>query len=258
MTNWTTADIPSQEGRLALVTGANSGVGWQTALELARAGSEVILAVRSAEKGRMAVDGIRRLIPRARVRHEILDLASLQSVRAFAARLADEPRLDLLVNNAGVMSVPTRELTEDGFERQLGTNYLGPFALTALLLPLLRRSPSPRITTVSSGAANMGLRRINFDDLQWEKSYAPWKAYCQSKLADLLMAVELTRRASADGIKGADLRGETLGAGRIARCGTRGSADVTRSHGTECLAGQLLWARPVLPSQGRSRSRPGA
>jgi NAD(P)-dependent dehydrogenase (short-subunit alcohol dehydrogenase family) len=200
MTNWTTADIPSQEGRLALVTGANSGIGWQTALELARAGSEVILAVRSAEKGRMAVDGIRRLIPRARVRHEILDLASLQSVRAFAARLANEPRLDLLVNNAGVMSVPRRELTEDGFERQLGTNYLGPFALTALLLPLLRRSPSPRITTVSSGAANMGLRRINFDDLQWEKSYAPWKAYCQSKLADLLMAIELTRRASADGI----------------------------------------------------------
>jgi NAD(P)-dependent dehydrogenase (short-subunit alcohol dehydrogenase family) len=200
MTNWTKADIPSQEGRLSVVTGANSGVGWHTALELARAGSDVILAVRSAEKGLRAVDAIRRLVPRARVRHEILDLASLRSVRAFAARLTDEPRLDLLVNNAGVMSVPRRELTEDGFERQFGTNYLGPFALTGLLLPLLRRSPSPRITTVSSGAANMGLRRINFDDLQWEKSYAPWNAYCQSKLADLLMAVEWTRRAPAHGI----------------------------------------------------------
>jgi NAD(P)-dependent dehydrogenase (short-subunit alcohol dehydrogenase family) len=170
MTNWTKADIPSQEGRLRVVTGANSGVGWHTALELARAGSEVILAVRSAEKGRTAVEGIRRLVP---------DLASAPRFwiwLAFGrfARLrrawAAEPRLDLLVNNAGVMSVPRRELTEDGFERQFGTNYLGPFALTVLLLPLLRRSPSPRITTVSSGAANMGLRRVNFDDPQWEKS----------------------------------------------------------------------------------------
>ena len=111
-----------------------------------------------------------------------------------------EPRLDLLVNNAGVMAVPTREVSEDGFERQFGTNYLGPFALTGLLLPLLLRSASPRIVTVSCGAASMGLRRINFGDLQWEKSYGPWKAYCQSKLADLLMTVELTRHASARGI----------------------------------------------------------
>jgi hypothetical protein len=183
MTKWSTADIPSQEGRVAVVTGANSGIGWHTALELARAGGEVIVTVRSEDKGRSAVEGIRRVLPRARVRAELLDLASLRSVRAFAVRLEHEPRLDLLVNNAGVMAVPTREVTEDGFERQFGTNYLGPFALTGLLLPLLRRSPSPRITTVSSGAANMGLRRINFEDLQWEKSYAPWKAYCQSKLS---------------------------------------------------------------------------
>ena len=200
MTKWSAADIPSQEGRVAVVTGANSGIGWHTALELARAGSEVILTVRSEDKGLSAVEGIRRLLPRARVRGELLDLASLQSVRAFAVRLEHEPRLDLLVNNAGVMAVPTREVTEDGFERQFGTNYLGPFALTGLLLPVLRCSPSPRITTVSSGAANMGLRRINFEDLQWEKLYAPWKAYCQSKLADLLMVVELTRRASASSV----------------------------------------------------------
>jgi NAD(P)-dependent dehydrogenase (short-subunit alcohol dehydrogenase family) len=156
--------------------------------------------VRSEDKGRAAVEGIRRLLPRARVRAEMLDLASLQSVRAFAERMEREPHLDVLVNNAGVMALPTREVTEGGFERQFGTNYLGPFALTGLLLPLLRRSGSSRIVTVSSGAANMGLRRINFDDLQWEKSYAPWKAYCQSKLADLLMVVELTRRASARSI----------------------------------------------------------
>jgi NAD(P)-dependent dehydrogenase (short-subunit alcohol dehydrogenase family) len=164
MTKWSTADIPSQEGRVAVVTGANSGIGWHTALELARAGGEVIVTVRSEDKGRSAVEGIRRVLPRARVRAELLDLASLRSVRAFAVHLEHEPRLDLLVNNAGVMAVPTREVTEDGFERQFGTNYLGPFALTGLLLPLLRRSPSPRITTVSSGAANMGLRRINFEE----------------------------------------------------------------------------------------------
>ena len=159
MTTWRTTDIPSQEGHVAVVTGANSGIGWHTALELARACGEVILTVRSEDKGRAAVEGIRRLLPRARVRAEMLDLASLQSVRAFAERMEREPHLDLLVNNAGVMALPTREVTEDGFERQFGTNYLGPFALTGLLLPLLRRSGSPRIVTVSSGAANMGLRQ---------------------------------------------------------------------------------------------------
>jgi NAD(P)-dependent dehydrogenase (short-subunit alcohol dehydrogenase family) len=199
-TTWSTVDIPSQTGRVAVVTGANSGIGWHTALELARAGSDVILTVRSEDKGHTAVESIRRLLPRARVRAELLDLANLQSIRAFAERMKREPRLDLLVNNAGVMSVPKREVTKDGFERQLGTNYLGPFVLTGLLFPILRRSPWPRITTVSSGAANMGLRRINFDDLQWEKSYSPWKAYCQSKLADLIMTVELARRLSAKGI----------------------------------------------------------
>jgi NAD(P)-dependent dehydrogenase (short-subunit alcohol dehydrogenase family) len=107
---------------------------------------------------------------------ETLDLANLRSVRAFAERVNREAKLDLLVNNAGVMSVPKRQLTADGFELQFGTNFLGPFALTALLMPALERAESPRVTTVSSGAANMGMKRINFDDLQWETTYAPWKA----------------------------------------------------------------------------------
>ena len=201
MAIWTVADIPSQQGKLAVVTGANSGIGWHTALELARAGSEVILAARTEGKGRDAVDRIRLQLPQARVRFEILDLASLHSVRAFAAKINNEAKLDLLVNNAGVMAVPKRRLTEDGFELQLGTNFLGPFALTVLLLPALRRAGSPRVTTVSSGAANMGLRRINFDDLQWERSYGPWKAYCQSKLADLMLMSELARRSATSGIK---------------------------------------------------------
>lgn len=199
MSKWTTRDIPPQSGKLAVVTGANSGIGWHAALELARAGGEVILTARTEAKGRDAVERIRQQLPQAKVRFELLDLASLRSVRAFAARVGSEPKLDLLVNNAGVMAVPRRQVTEDGFELQFGTNFLGPFALTGLLMPALQRAVSPRVTTVSSGAANMGLRKINFDDLQWEKSYGPWKAYCQSKLADLMFALELARRCAAAG-----------------------------------------------------------
>jgi len=127
----------------------------------------------------------------------VLDLASLRSVQIFAARIDREAKLDLLVNNAGVMSVPTRQVTEDGFELQFGTNFLGPFALTMSLMPALMRAPSPKVTTVSSGAANMGLKKINFGDLQWERSYGPWTAYCQSKLADLMFALELGRRSAS-------------------------------------------------------------
>ncbi|HMH13537.1 MAG TPA: oxidoreductase [Edaphobacter sp.] len=199
MAKWTAADIPTQAGKTAVVTGANSGIGWHTALELARAGGEVILAARTEAKGQDAVGRIRRLLPQAKVRFEILDLASLRSVRSFARRVGGEGKVDLLVNNAGVMRLPTRELTEDGFERQMGTNFLGPFALTVLLIPALRRSAAPRVTTVSSGAANMGMKRINFEDMQWDKSYGPWKAYCQSKLADLMLMLELARRSAAEG-----------------------------------------------------------
>lgn len=196
MKPWTSTDIPSQTGKLAIVTGANSGIGWHTALELARKGAEVILAARTEQKGREAVARIHEQLPKAKLRFELLDLASLKSVHAFAAKVSTEPKLDLLVNNAGVMAVPKRQVTEDGFERQFGTNFLGPFALTGLLIPMLLRSSSPRVTTVSSGAANMGLKRINFEDPQWKSGYGPWKAYCQSKLADLLFTQELARRSA--------------------------------------------------------------
>lgn len=186
-TRWS---VPSQRGRIALVTGANSGIGWHTALELARAGAEVIVTARTAEKAADAIARIRAEVADANVRSELLDLADLASVRAFPV----PARLDLLINNAGVMAVPTRQLTKDGFEVQLGTNYIGPFALTQRLLPALRASDAPRVTTVSSGAANMGDKRIRFDDLQWTTGYKPWKAYCQSKLADLMLTTELGRR----------------------------------------------------------------
>jgi NAD(P)-dependent dehydrogenase (short-subunit alcohol dehydrogenase family) len=199
-TQWIVKDIPSQHGKTIIVTGANSGIGWEAALALARSGGNVILAVRSAEKGKEAVARIINQIPTANVRFELLDLASLRSVHAFADKMNKEAKLDILVNNAGVMSVPQREVTEDGFERQFGTNYMGPFALTGLLMPVLRRAPSPRVVVVSSAAANMGMKKIDFDDLQLEKSYAPWKAYCQSKLADLLFSQELARRSKAAGI----------------------------------------------------------
>jgi NAD(P)-dependent dehydrogenase (short-subunit alcohol dehydrogenase family) len=201
MAKWTIADIPSQSGRLAVVTGANSGIGWNTALELARAGAQVIMTARTEAKGVDAVERVRREIPTAKVRFERLDLASLRSVREFAVRVGSAAKLDLLVNNAGVMRVPTRQVTQDGFEMQLGTNFLGPFALTGLLMPALLRSDAPRVTTVSSGAANMGLKRIRFEDLQWESGYKPWNAYCQSKLADLLLMTELRRRSEAAGTK---------------------------------------------------------
>lgn len=197
---WTIANIPPQNGKLAIVTGANSGIGWYTALELARAGADVILTARSEAKGREAVDRVRREIPQARARWEILDLASLASVRTFAAKIGSEPKIDLLINNAGVMKIPQRELTEDGFERQLGTNFFGHFALTGLLLPALLRAAGPRVTTISSIAANLGLKRVNFEDLQWSRSYSPWAAYCQTKLADLMFALELSRRCAAKNI----------------------------------------------------------
>lgn len=200
---WTTAEIPSQRGRLAVVTGANSGIGWRAALELARAGAEVILTVRSEAKGRDAVERVRREVSQANVRWELLDLASLASVRNFAAKIQSEAKLDLLVNNAGVMNIPQREVTEDGFERQLATNFLGHFALTGLLLPVLLRASvsgaTPRAVMVSSLAATVGLKRIRLEDMQWEHDYSPWAAYCQSKLADLMFALELSRRVAQSG-----------------------------------------------------------
>lgn len=192
--------MPPQKGRLAIVTGGNSGIGWFTSLGLARAGAEVVLATRSKEKARSAIDAIRATTPDALVRFEPLDLASLASIREFVDRVGGLPKVDLLVNNAGVMFVPDRQLTVDGFERQLGTNYLGPFALTLGLMPALNRSPSPRVTTVCSTSASGGGKRIQFENLQWDGTYSHYAAYCQSKLADLMFALELGERSARAGL----------------------------------------------------------
>jgi NAD(P)-dependent dehydrogenase (short-subunit alcohol dehydrogenase family) len=186
-------DIPDQDGRIVVITGANSGIGLEAARELARAGARVVLACRETSKGDAAAQAIRATVPGAELDVEALDLASLDSVRAFAKRYAHE-RLDLLINNAGVMAAPYAK-TADGFELQLGTNHLGHFALTGLLLDRLLATPRARVVTVSSTAHKFGSMR--FDDLQSERSYRRWAAYGQSKLANLLFALELDRRLQA-------------------------------------------------------------
>ncbi|MGK6318900.1 SDR family oxidoreductase [Sphingomonas sp. DT-204] len=195
MTRWTASDIPSQSGRTAVVTGTG-GLGFEDALALARAGAQVILAGRNPSKGADAVSRIRREAPQSKVGFERLDLADLGSVAAFAERLTkDRDSLDLLVNNAGVMVPPQRQVTADGFELQFGTNYLGHFALTAHLLPLLRRAKDARVISLSSVAAPQGA--IDFDDLNAVQSYRPMPVYAQSKLACLMFAFELQRRSDS-------------------------------------------------------------
>jgi len=191
---WNVSMIPSQAGKMVLVTGANSGIGYQAALELARHGAHVLLGCRSASKGLTALERLRKEAPGAQAEVVELDMASLGSVRAFAeAYVGTGAPLDLLINNAGVMALPTRETTVDGFERQFGTNHLGHFALTGLLVPALLKAAAPRVVTVSSLAHRNG--KINFDDLQGAKKYVPWDQYNESKLANLMFALELERRA---------------------------------------------------------------
>jgi NAD(P)-dependent dehydrogenase (short-subunit alcohol dehydrogenase family) len=197
MSGWSTRDIPSQAGRVAVVTGTNSGLGFVTARELARAGATVVMTSRDPERGADAEQRLREAVPDADVRLEALDLASLASIREFATRIrASYDGIDLLVNNAGVMAIP-RSTTADGFEMQLGTNHLGHFALTGLLLPSLLSRTGSRVVTVSSAAHKIG--SINFGDLLGEKRYWSWGAYAQSKLANLLFAYELQRRLDAAG-----------------------------------------------------------
>jgi NAD(P)-dependent dehydrogenase (short-subunit alcohol dehydrogenase family) len=197
---WTAEQIPSQSGKTALVTGANSGIGYQAALELARHGAHVLLGCRSAAKGADALARLLAEVPGAQAEVVALDMASLASIRAFAAAFAARGlSVDLLINNAGVMALPKRELTVDGFERQFGTNHLGHFALTGLLMPQLLVAPAPRVVTVSSIAHRRG--KIEFDNLQGERKYSPRGAYNQSKLANLLFARELEKRARAAGSK---------------------------------------------------------
>jgi NAD(P)-dependent dehydrogenase (short-subunit alcohol dehydrogenase family) len=195
---WTSDDVPGQQGRLAVVTGANTGLGFETAQALAARGAAVVLAVRDIDKGKQAADRIAAMTPGANVMVQPLDLASLDSIRAAAGELrAMHPRIDLLINNAGVM-YPPKQTTRDGFELQFGTNHLGHFALTGLLLEQMLPVPGSRVVTVSSIGHRIRAR-INFDDLQWERSYSRVAAYGQSKLANLMFTYELQRRLSGAG-----------------------------------------------------------
>jgi hypothetical protein len=194
---WTTKNIPNLTGRTALVTGANSGLGFETSLALAAKGAHVVMACRSSEKGTVAARQIRRLAPTASVEVLPLNLASLASIRQGAADFRKQHQnLHLLINNAGVMATPYRQ-TADGFELQFGTNHLGHFVLTGELLELLLPTPNARVVTISSGMHTFG--EIDFANLNGERSYNPWRAYSQSKLANLLFAYELQRRLAASG-----------------------------------------------------------
>jgi NAD(P)-dependent dehydrogenase (short-subunit alcohol dehydrogenase family) len=195
---WTADQIPDQQGRTAIVTGANSGLGFVIARELARAGAHVIVASRDADRGAKAMGAIKAAHPAANVEVAQLDLASLASIRAFATQfLAGHNQLDLLVNNAGIMAAPHRR-TADGFELQFGTNHLGHFALTGLVMPAFSQRLGTRVATMSSNLHKGG--EIRFDDLQGEQHYSRWGAYGQSKLANLLFALELDRRLKVAGL----------------------------------------------------------
>jgi NAD(P)-dependent dehydrogenase (short-subunit alcohol dehydrogenase family) len=197
MARWTAADIPDQTGRTFVVTGANSGLGFETARRLAEHGAHVVLTARSQAKGQEAISKIKSTRPAADVELRLLDLSDLDSVREFAEGfLKDGAPVDVLINNAGVM-MPPRTLTKQGFELQFATNHLGHFALTGLLLGTLKEGRNPRVVTVSSTLHKRG--SINFDDLTGEKSYSPVGAYAQSKFANILFGLELERRLEAAG-----------------------------------------------------------
>jgi NAD(P)-dependent dehydrogenase (short-subunit alcohol dehydrogenase family) len=188
-------NVPDQTGRYVVVTGANSGTGKEATRRLAAAGAQVVMAVRNREKGAAAREEILSATPNAQLDVRHLDLADLSTVRAFAdGLLADGRPVDVLINNAGVMAPRKRMTTTDGFELQFGTNFLGPFALTNLLLPLVLTGAEPRVVTMSSSVANFG--RIHFEDLQSTRHYSPFRAYGQTKLADLLMAQHLAAVAT--------------------------------------------------------------
>jgi len=195
--HWTTENIPDQSGKIVIVTGANSGIGYEAARALTFKGATVIMACRDPEKGEAAALQIRSENIQGQVVVKQLDLADLDSISSFAqAFLAEYNQLDILINNAGVMATPYRK-TADGFEMQFGTNHLGHFALTGLLIDLMIATPKSRVVTVSSYVHYLG--KINFDDLNSEKAYQKWLAYGQSKLANVLFAYELHRRTSKNG-----------------------------------------------------------
>jgi len=194
MKKFTLDDMPQMSDKVAIVTGANSGLGFYTALGLASADCKVILACRNEHKAKIAIDDIKSRIPDAKLDFIALDLASLESVAGFikAWQVRKEQKLDILINNAGVMNLPNRTLTKNGFEMQFGTNHLGHFALTIQLLPFLKQAKAPRLIVMSSMAAYYG--KIKLDNLNSEKSYSPMKAYSQSKLANLIFALTLAKK----------------------------------------------------------------
>jgi NAD(P)-dependent dehydrogenase (short-subunit alcohol dehydrogenase family) len=197
MTSWRTADMPDLTGKTALVTGANSGIGYHAVLGLAEHGAHVLLAARNPERGEKAVAAAKAKLPDARIELVHLDLADLGAVRETAkAVLAEHEHLDLLVNNAGEKVVPKRRTTKDGFEAQFGTNHLGHFALTGLLLPALREGA--RVVTITSGSHRFNA--FDIDDPQQERAYRPMRAYGRSKLANLIFTLELDRRLAGTGI----------------------------------------------------------
>jgi NAD(P)-dependent dehydrogenase (short-subunit alcohol dehydrogenase family) len=199
MTKWTTDDIPDQTGRTAVITGANTGIGYETAAALAAKGAHVVLAVRNTDKGQAAADLISRRSLGASVAVQELDLTALASIRAAAEDIrAAHDSIDLLINNAGVMFTP-RSTTKDGFELQFGTNHLGHFAFTGLLLDHIVAAPGSRVVTVSSVGHRFARNGIRFDDLQWEKDYSRVGAYGQAKLANLMFTYELQRRLRGTG-----------------------------------------------------------
>jgi NAD(P)-dependent dehydrogenase (short-subunit alcohol dehydrogenase family) len=233
MEKWTAERIPDQSGRLAIVTGANSGLGEVTAHELARAGARVVLACRSLQKGEVARRAIETPVPGAQLELEELDLASLDSVRAFAERFRGvHERLDLLINNAGVMATPRRR-TADGFELQFGTNHFGHFALTGLLVGTMKGRDDARVITLSSSPAyRMG--RIAFDNLGGERRYFRWRAYAQSKLANLLFMLELDRGLHhQEPGRAPRLRGHEPAVRRAAACGPPRDARPQRGRRAE-------------------------
>ncbi len=197
--NWTVNDIPAQAGRHVLITGATSGLGYETALALAAAGAKLTLTGRNTTKGAQVVGEIRTRYKQADVAFMPLNLSSLADIAEFAAQFKQKYHsLDVLINNAGVMAPPSRHETEDGFELQFGSNYLGHFALTAHLLALLMKGQQPRVVNLSS-VAHKNFAAIHFDDLQWQKKYQSWPSYAQSKLAMLMFAFELQRQSDANG-----------------------------------------------------------
>lgn len=194
--DWSLADMPSQRGRVFIVTGGTSGMGYEDVKALAKAGAQVVIVARNPQRGQASMEQIRQEAPDAQLHFEAADLADLSSVRALAGRLrAGLSRLDGLINNAAIMAPPERGTSPEGFELQFATNYAGHFVLTAELLPLLRQSDAPRVVTMGSIAVHRG--RINFDDLQSTQNYSPMGAYAQSKLACLIFARELQRRSDA-------------------------------------------------------------